>query len=180
MGLCHVFYQGETQTRARHLPVLRTGPAVELFSEARHVNGRHAHTPILYLDDCVASLTPQAQVDVPALAGVLHGVGQEVEDRLFEPITVHGNRWHVVLGLQVSVKLSCPGGIGACGGPSAISARRWFRAIDLPVLFDLGKVQDVVEQSGQPFALAHDGLEVPDSGRPGLPCASTPQTCEWR
>ena len=60
MGFRHVFDQGEAQARARNLPILRAGNAIELLGQPRYLTGRHSYPPIRHFDDGVAVLATQA------------------------------------------------------------------------------------------------------------------------
>ena len=91
MRLRDVFHQSQPEPCPGNQVGVCRSNTIELFENAGLVVRGDTNTVIGNGDDRISVVAAAAQVDLPRASGILHGVGQEVQDRLFERVGVRGH-----------------------------------------------------------------------------------------
>src|SRR5262245_11118570 len=92
MALDDVRNQRQPETRSRNRLIFPDRRSIELLDDPRLFSEGNADSAIRHLDKSVAVFGKQTKLDVAALTRILHRVGQQVENCLFDGVAV-GIHW---------------------------------------------------------------------------------------
>src|SRR5581483_10358655 len=91
----------QAESGSRDFTVFRNLRAIELFENPRLFFLGNADSMIGYLNQRRTVFGKQTQTDLPALARILHSVGEQVENRLLDGIAIDRQRRNVIADIQV-------------------------------------------------------------------------------
>lgn len=154
--------EGEAKAGALDVSIFRRGDAVETIKDFSLFGGGDAEAKIPDFEGDVGAVGLDAEANLAGGAGVFHGVGEEVENGLFEGIAIGVNGlWGVVEGGFEGVSGSFEHGTG--GGEDGFD--EWLKSdgrerVGFAVSFDAGELEYVVDEAAESLGFVLHGVEV--------------------